>query len=203
MRSTTRGKSNVSRHPLFLFLPATSHYFRHSPAQEEHLQRPIYPTRQTKMAQQATTQIPAIYRIWFTWVDPIVSLQTTCAAFFMPDLLMNALIPASLSVRNPDHEMLFHQLGAMYLLISILSALLPRYSADVNVWNIFQGAVLVVDFILLGSQYVSLKQQGRLDVAAWRFEDWLSLAITTFVALLRSSFLAGIGLKTVKAGKRA
>lgn len=98
--------------------------------------------------------------------------------------------------------MLFHQLGAMYLSVGILSAVLPRYSADVNVWKILQDAILVVDCILLGSLYLTLEQQGRLEVAAWRFEDWMSLILTSFVALLRSSFLAGIGLKTVEIGKK-
>ncbi|KAH8673798.1 hypothetical protein BX600DRAFT_456211 [Xylariales sp. PMI_506] len=155
------------------------------------------------MANEIAARIHPIYRLWFTWVDPFVTFSTVFLTLTNPDLMMDAMIPAALSARNPDHDFLLHQLAALYAFLGIIITVLLRYTADVGAWKIVQGAILVVDLAILVSLYVSLGQQGRLDPAVWRSSDWANWAITGVVALLRALFLAGVGLKSEGKGKKS
>ncbi|KAI4593455.1 hypothetical protein KJ359_009345 [Pestalotiopsis sp. 9143b] len=82
--------------------------------------------------QPPSTHIPSFYCIWFATVDPLVCLATSFACFWDPDLGLTAVVPAAVSTRNPYQDFLFHQTGALYLLLAV---------------------VLAVDFVLLCSQY--------------------------------------------------
>lgn len=109
-----------------------------------------------------TTAIPSFYRIWFTTIDPLVCLATSLTCFWDPDLGLTSVVPASLSTRNPYQDFLFHQTGALYLLLAVVLGVLLRHAAaDLAAWRIVQAAVLAVDLILLWSQYYSQRQQGR------------------------------------------
>ncbi|KAK6216360.1 n19m, NADH-ubiquinone oxidoreductase 9.5 kDa subunit [Pestalotiopsis sp. IQ-011] len=122
-------------------------------------------------------------------VDPLVCLATSSTCFWGPDLGLTAVVPAAVSTRNPYQDFLFHQTGALHLLLAVVLAVLLRHSAaDLAAWRIVQAAVLAVDLILLGSQYYSQRQ-----------EDFAAAAITVFVAVLRSCFLLGIGFKSLRA----
>lgn len=144
--------------------------------------------------------MPAFYRIWFTWVDPIIAGHAVYMDFFTPDTVLNAFIPDS--PRNPAHDMLFHQMGGGMLHIAFVSAVLLRYTSDVKVWRIVQGGILLVDLVGLGSLWHTLGRQGRRHPAGWRFEDWACVVILGFVTLLRLSFLAGLGFPRRRAAAR-
>ncbi|KAF3006968.1 hypothetical protein E8E14_005221 [Neopestalotiopsis sp. 37M] len=160
------------------------------------------PTQSTSTTAM-TPKIPSFYRIWFTSVDPLVCLATSFMCFWDPDAGLTSVVPAAISTRNPYQDFLFHQAGALYLMLAIHLAVLLRYTSDLGVWRINQGAVLVVDFILMWSQYYSQKQQGRLALEDWRQEDYAAAAITIFVAVLRTCFLIGVGFKSPKTHQKS
>ncbi|ETS84820.1 hypothetical protein PFICI_02845 [Pestalotiopsis fici W106-1] len=147
--------------------------------------------------------IPPFYRLWFTIVDPIVCLGTSFMCFWDPDLGLTSVVPVDIATRNPYQDFLFHQTGGLYLMLAIHLAVLLRYTSDLGVWKINQAAVLVVDFILLWSQYYSQRQQGRLALDAWRQEDYAAAAITIFVAVLRTCFLLNVGFEPGKTHEKA
>lgn len=151
------------------------------------------------MSQQ---NIPNFYRVWFTWVDPLTLLPTVYALLTAPEFMMDSLIPADMSSYNPDHAFFFHQLAALYTFIGIMLAVVLRATSDLRVWRIIIGAVLLVDIALLTSLYMSLEQQGRLELAAWRRQDWGNLLFTGWVTILRSLFLVGVGFGAERKGNK-
>lgn len=142
----------------------------------------------------ACKNIHNFYRVWFTSVDPLLLAFLTYTLVFTPDVMMDSLIPTSMSVPNPDHAFLFHQLAALYGFLTLMLAVLLRSTSDLKVWNIVIGAVLMIDVALLTSLYVSLDHQGRLGLVHWRAQDWFNWIITGFVAVVRVIFLAGVGV---------
>lgn len=142
------------------------------------------------------TTIHPFYRLWFTCIDPFSLVPTVLGLLFKPDLMMQGLIPATLSVRNPDHAFLFHHLAALYAFLALSLGGILRATKEIRVWKIVVAGVLMVDVSILASVFVSLDQQGRLGLAKWRWQDWGNLLYTGGVAIIRGLFLANVGVKT-------
>ncbi|KAJ4407285.1 hypothetical protein N0V82_009954 [Gnomoniopsis sp. IMI 355080] len=140
----------------------------------------------------ALPQIHAFYRFWFQWVDPLILIPTIYALLFTPQVMLDAFIPPPLSAYNPNQAFLFHQLAAMYAFVTIMLGVGLRVSKDINVWRVIIGGVWVVDIAMLASNYASLEQQGRLG--ALRSADWGNILFTALVTVIRSFFLAGVGV---------
>lgn len=68
-----------------------------------------------------------------------------------------------------------------------------RVTSDIKVWRIIVAGVLFIDLAILGSVYVSLQRQDRLEVEKWRWQDWGNVLFTGGVAVIRGLFLAGVG----------
>lgn len=137
--------------------------------------------------------IPTFYRILFTWIDPIVAIWGAYLDFFEPDMVLNSFIPNS--ARNPDHDLLFQQLGGGMLNIAFVQAILLRYTNDIKIWKIIQAANLIVDIVMMYSLGAALMHQGRLSPADWRGEDWGCLGITGFATIVRIFFVAEVGFR--------
>ncbi|KAM0217983.1 hypothetical protein ACHAQD_007181 [Fusarium lateritium] len=132
-------------------------------------------------------KIHSFYRIWFTWVDPLVLIPTVYSLIFTPEFMLDGLIPLSMSPYNPDQAFLFHQLAALYLFIGIMLGVVLRVSSDIKVWRVIIGAVLLVDIAILVSVNVSMKQQGRSELSQFRWQDWGNYLFTGWVAILRTT----------------
>ncbi|KAH8882422.1 hypothetical protein GQ53DRAFT_458104 [Thozetella sp. PMI_491] len=139
-------------------------------------------------------EIPLIYRIVFKFYEPFSSAVGACTALFAHDVWLNNFIPSAMSVRNPQHDMLFNQVAAGFSHVAVSQALFFWSSNDVKSWKMLNGSLIVWDFILLYSYWAALSAQGRLDPTGWRSEDWTSVVITIFITLNRMAFVAGVGL---------
>ena len=162
------------------------------------------------MASANTSQLrlPLAYTLWFIWIDPILSLLGAYGGLFEPYLLLLSFIPATIPnaaaptepLANPDismnpaHTMIFNQLGGFFILTFTLSAFMLRATNDLTVWKFYQGAISLVDVIILVATAAEYSRQGRLSPLVWRSEDWFSVVVTGACALLRISFVLGIGL---------
>ncbi|KAH6684910.1 hypothetical protein F5X68DRAFT_210391 [Plectosphaerella plurivora] len=147
-------------------------------------------------------QVHPFYRIWFTWVDPIVLAATFIGIFIDPNLFMINFVPASISRADPNHAFLFHHIAVFYGFIGLMVGVLQRVSSDIRVWKIIQGSVLYVDIALIWVVYAGLKQQGRLHPDLMRAEDWAGLLFTAWVAVIRIFFVAGVGVREVRGAKK-
>lgn len=141
----------------------------------------------------AQPHVHTFYRIWFTWVEPLVLLATVLTCIFTPESFFETVVPASISPFQPNQAVLIHQTAALYAFMAVIYAVLLRASPDLRVWRIVQAATLAVDIALIGVLYVALKQQGRLDVEKLRAIDLFGFLFTVWVALIRIAYLRGIG----------
>lgn len=152
----------------------------------------------------ATHDFHPIYRLWFLWIDPIL----TVAGMYGNLLDHNTNAEAFFTDLVPDvhFKPFFYQIGGMGTSYLTLFVLLLRYTEDVNVWKIVQLAITWADFTMLLAIHTAMTYEGTLwNVAAWRVLDWFSIVITGGCTVLRIAFVLGIGVtpkKTaVKPGK--
>jgi len=141
--------------------------------------------------------IPTFYRVFFIYLDPVMSLWAAYACFADPDLLLDSYVPKTISVRNPLHDALFHQLGGAFFYIAMSQAVLLSYTNDVNIWKIVHGGLLGWDLAILYGIWNGLSVQGRLDPGVWRMEDWITVGSTLVIGLARAAVVAGIGLRKI------
>ena len=146
--------------------------------------------------------VPALYHYWFAWADPLICLQTVLLTFFDPLTMVNATFPTT--KLDPHYVGVLDHLGGAFLCLGVLTAVLPRVTNyDLRAWKTLQASILLFDLVILVSVYGSLQRQGHLSPATWRMEDWVSGVLTVWVAVLRTSFVAGVGLgKDGRAGKK-
>ena len=69
------------------------------------------------------------------------------------------------------------------------------------VWWYFAAAIGVVDVVICAGILRALRAQGRLELEAWRMEEWGNFGITAACALVRGGFVLGIGVGQVDEGK--
>lgn len=138
--------------------------------------------------------VHSFYHFWFKWLDPLVLVPTVLATVFIPEVMLDSFIPASMSAYNPDQGFLFHHLAALFTFVGIVQGGILRVTDDIKVWRVAQAGVLVVDIAMLASLYVSLGQQGRLSLGLMRSGDWGNVAFTSLVSAVRIAFLAGFGV---------
>lgn len=154
------------------------------------------------MTQSPSTHYPAFYRIFFTWMDPIICVWGAYLDFFDPTLVLSSHIPNL--PHDVGHAMILRQRGGGMLYFGFITAVLLRYTTDLAIWRIVQFACLMVDFTYFWGAFGALSAQGRLGWQSWRAEDWGALAITGTATLVRVLFLMGVGLRGgKKAGKRS
>jgi hypothetical protein len=164
------------------------------------------PALQTILEAMASPQtpIPAFYRHFFTTIDPLVALSGVYGNFFTPQTVSEAYIPASIAAYNPANFILYRINGGDLLCVAFLMVVLLRYTKDVVIWKILEGAVLIIDLVILQGLWEMHGQQGRRFVGkgGMRWEDWACVGITLTVAVIRSAFLAGVGFERHAAGKK-
>ncbi|KAI8712080.1 hypothetical protein NCS52_01473300 [Fusarium sp. LHS14.1] len=145
--------------------------------------------------------IHPIYRAWFLWVDPILTLAGMYGNLFAHDLAVEAFLP---SYRLTEELKPFlYQIGGMGTSYLVLLVFLQRYTHDVVVWKILHFAILWADFTMLRSLYVAMRLEGILAISNWRALDWFSIVVTGICTVLRALFVLGVGVKaTGGKGKR-
>lgn len=150
----------------------------------------------------AKAHVHDFYRVWFTWVDPIVLFFTVIACVIAPATVLDTAVPASIAPLNPYHACVFHQCAALYGFMAIIYGVLLRVSPDPKVWRVVQAATLAVDIALLATMYGALQQQGRSATVNWRGGDWFNMLFTVWVAVIRVAFLMGVGAEDGSSAKK-
>lgn len=149
---------------------------------------------------QTAAPIPLFYRIAFLIFDPLIAGQGAYLDLFNPAFVINSVVPPSIAPYNPFFGFLQHQLAGALLLCVIIDLFLLRKTKELWIWDPVQAGQLLWDIIMVASQILSIKQQGRLSLAGMRSEDWGGLIITGGFGIARIAFLARIGFG--KAGKK-
>lgn len=139
--------------------------------------------------------IPLPYRIYFQWLDPIVSTITAYMAVFHKDAVLASFHPL-LVPRDTKYDTLLWFAAGVFAMIAVNHALLLRYTDDIGVWKITNLGVLLLDFALLWAMYEMHFVSPEMSATGIRPEDWVNYFLTLLAVAMRSSFIAEIGLKT-------
>ncbi|CAK7266549.1 hypothetical protein SEPCBS119000_002087 [Sporothrix epigloea] len=157
----------------------------------------------------ASIHLPAVYRLFFLFIEPVSALAGAYFAYFRQNDYLNmthaASAPAAAGLGIPIvSNVVLSQLSNLYLLFAINEALVLRTTADRRVWRTLLFGLLVAD---LGHLY-ALRPLGsdvywRID--QWNAMDWGNVPFVYLGAAMRTAFLFGVGLNgptTVTKGKR-
>ena len=143
--------------------------------------------------------IPSFYRIWFTIVDPLLSLLGVYSNLITPATILNSYAPRFISPPGSETIFLLDTVAAFLVGLSFLQLFLLRAKPnDMTVWRAVQASTLLVDIGMLGAFARALKSQGRMDLKIWRAEEWTNYVITVGVALIRIAFLTNVGMNKEK-----
>lgn len=147
--------------------------------------------------------VPSFYRIWFTIVDPVLSLVGICGNIFTPTTVLKSYSPSFVSPPASETILLLDTKTAFVAGLGFLQIVLLRAKpADITVWRTVQASTLLANLGMLSAFARALSLQGRTDLRVWRSEEWTNYAVTAGLAVIRSAFLLGIGMGGRK-GKKA
>lgn len=145
------------------------------------------------MSSNSASVVPGFYSFFFKNLDPIIALWGVYLNFIDPDAAVKAAAPNS--TYDSNQVFLFHQTGGLALAVAVVSAILPRYTQDLGVWRIFQGALFLSDIAGLSGIYHSLANQGRLSPSSWTSDDKGLAGAYVMITAVRLLFLVGFGFK--------
>ena len=135
------------------------------------------------------------YRLFFLWVEPISALLGSYYSFMMPQTYLHLTHASSaplLDLPIATHIAL-NQLANLYLFFAMNEAFVLRATSDIRVWRTLLFSLLVAD---LGHLY-SVNPLGRRiysDVFHWNAIDWGNIGFVYLGALMRTTFLLGVGI---------
>ncbi|KAG4440859.1 hypothetical protein IFR05_003672 [Cadophora sp. M221] len=134
--------------------------------------------------------IPAFYRIFFLYIDPLICLSGIYVLFFDHATYLANGIPHAISVDvvDPLAHFLLVALGSYALCIFGIQILLLRQFPDLKIWKIIMFSILSTDLGLLYGVYAA-DPRGFWDIGGWTSGDWTNNVILFTVATIRSLFL--------------
>ncbi|KAF1957946.1 hypothetical protein CC80DRAFT_491269 [Byssothecium circinans] len=157
------------------------------------------------MAPKASSPVPTIYRLFFTYMDPLMCISGAYLSFFEPESILATTFPRTHNWAQvtPSHAVLLDQAGGAYVMMAFLMITMLRYTNDLNIWKIFQFSILMTDFALYYAFWKGLKAQGRLGLESLRWEEWGTLGLVGSGTVLRTLFLLRVGVaKNIKRTKK-
>jgi len=150
-----------------------------------------------------TMAIPAAYRAFFLWIEPVATLIGAYYAWLRPQEYLELTHAASaLEVTGlpiATHVAL-RQLGNLYVAFAINEALVLRATSDLKVWRTLLLGLLIADFGHLYSCY-PLGLATYYDVAQWNSMAYGNYLFVYVGAATRICFLLGVGLGNPKKPK--
>ena len=156
-------------------------------------------------------RVPWIYRLFFLYIEPVSALVGAFYAAGLPATylaLLSTTGSSSTVQTTPDTPTLIslYQLSNLYLLFALNEHLVLSSSSSMTTWRRLLFCLLVADFGHLATMFplaaeTAVKEgltAGLLRVYGhfweWNAMDWGSIGFVYCGALMRTSFLLGIGL---------
>lgn len=150
------------------------------------------------------SSIPSFYRVWFTVIDPILSLFGVFGNLLTPTVILNSYSPFYASPPTTETIFLLDTTAGFLAGLTFLQVVLLRAKpTDVTVWRALQASIVLVDIGMLAGLVRVLSAEGRADWKVWRVQEWTNMGITAAVLIIRAAFLLGVGMRGHRKGKRA
>ena len=159
------------------------------------------------MAQQTSSPVPWLYRLFFLYIEPVA---TALGALYSFDLFglqseyMSLTHPLSATTALTAREsIVLNQLANLYFVFAFNEALVLRATNDVKVWRAFLLGLLIADFGHLYSVH-ELGSGIYWQVWTWSAMYWGNLGFVYVGAAMRTAFLLRVGFGgTVKGRAKA
>jgi hypothetical protein len=138
--------------------------------------------------------LPLIYRFFFLFFEPIMSLVGAYYAYFGQEEYLRLSHAASAPSTVPKGTSIaMSQLANMYLFFALNEALVLRSTSDIRVWKTVLFCLLVGD---LGHLWTVSQAGMHLYWSPWQWNaiDWGNIPFVYFGASMRIAFLADVGL---------
>ena len=139
--------------------------------------------------------IASVYKYFFLYLEPISAFTGAYYSFFQQETYL-VLTHASSAPNGPipiSTQIVLNQLANLYFLFAINEALILRSSTDLKVWRTILFCLLLADFGHLYSVN-AIGWDVYWKVLKWNAIDWGNVGFVYVGALMRLSFLLGLGM---------
>lgn len=170
-------------------------------------------TNYSSMTSSSNT-IPRFYRVFFTVIDPILSIFGAISEIYSPSNSKNDYMLTLLKVHtspssilpnystNPsippstETRLLLDALVGFFLFLAFLQVVLLRARPyDLGVWKILQAGTILVDVAMVLAFARALSNTDRMNTTTWRVEEWTNIVINSAVGFTRVLFVLGVGMR--------
>ncbi|KAI8989895.1 hypothetical protein BD414DRAFT_439310 [Trametes punicea] len=161
------------------------------------------------MAYSAHSTIPLIYRLFFLYIEPISAIVGAFYAGIKPAEYLTYLASSQAVeklAQTPSTPTLIslYQLSNLYLLFALNEHFVLSSTASLRTWRWLLFCLLIADFGHLATMIPLGQEKGLAHVFLyfwrWNAMEWGSVGFVYAGAMMRSSFLCGIGLVATKEG---
>ncbi|KAM0546769.1 hypothetical protein ACHAPJ_010698 [Fusarium lateritium] len=149
-----------------------------------------------------TKTIPAFYRFIFTWFDPLVSFATGYGLIFHRDAVLGMLSPLFIP-RVVAYDPWLWQVAGGYWIIAIMQGGLLRYTDELGIWKISNGAVCVMDVLITLSTWEMRNPPHNWSMETMTARDWSNVVGAVLFAVIRTLFNLEVGFKKQASKKTA
>ena len=151
--------------------------------------------------------IPLPYRLFFLYIEPISAIVGAFYAGIKPIEYLTYLSSSPSAVKLAQHPptatvVSLYQLSNLYLLFALNEHLVLSSTTSLRTWRTLLFCLLIADFGHLATMVPLAREKGFMEVFArfwaWNAMEWGSVGFVYAGATMRSSFLFGIGLGSLK-----
>lgn len=156
----------------------------------------------------SSSRIAPAYRLLFLYAEPFAALYGALLAARAPLKYLYLVSPGGGPAHyHPSLQVVLDQLAATYFLFAFNEAVVLRIAGDggssgnakVRVWSAMLCGMLLCDLLHINAARNSLGGWAALlDLAGWRFEEWVVMVPTCLFAAARVAFLLGFGVAEEK-----
>lgn len=150
------------------------------------------------------SSIHPLYRLWHLYIEPFSAVLGAMLCTRSPLLYLSVMSPgANRSHYHPEVQVVFDQLAATYLLFAFNQAIVLRMAdGNLRIWRGLLAGMLLCDLVHIRGTGLALSHAGVLaDVAKWRLYDWINVVMLIIPTVMRSAFLAGVGVSEGRKGQ--
>lgn len=161
-----------------------------------HTNHPHPPAAASLAHTNMAAQIHPVHRVWHLYIEPFNAFYGAVLCARSPLLYLSVMSPrANLSHYHPELQVVFNQLAATYLLFAFNQAVVLRMAdGNLRIWRGLLAGMLLCDFVHVWATANALGGAGVASPALWRVFDWVNVVMLIIPLVLRSAFLAGVGV---------
>jgi len=142
--------------------------------------------------------IPLVYRILLLYIEPLFALNGAYLLMRKPEVYLHTF-SANLAYA-PSTQIIFDQLGAVYMLFAFNQAVVLRVAKDIRVWKAIILGILMCDSVHAWTGFKVMAADGNMNPVGWRPEDWVAILALFVPGAIRVAFLCGVGIGKGKGG---